>query len=1019
MAVPNQSKPKITRTHNLDRPSADIEETTVWSSGDDVEETELGIADYSTILSMLSDLSARPGAYVLREAYSNAYDATMRAVRNGAPMGPVEIELDDTDDDNSLTNKLYGTPASAKVKRLVITDHGCGMTADELKRNFLQYGGSDKRDEVDAIGSKGLGAKAPLAITESFHVTTVKDGTRTSAVISRHAGRLSTARVVQAPTTDGNGTTVTIPVSDNNILAQMNAMLTSIETAAVDIPLRINGRDVTKTLPSKVGETKAGYVYVGSLDIPAKDGTCTVRIWEPMPRVRSSWQYRGANVNLWASDTFPIIDIKAVMNYSHDNVDYMIGGCLYRNDSRWVTNPIVAVEPGWLNFTPSRDEIKKDDALIDFVDALKASWDRIDHAAALQAWWEGLPDAIAYRVPSSMLHSSTTKSSIYNVTYDVTGDDPAQVVIDYAGTTLTLDLPGIERAHKGTAMLLEPHGCGPCNMHVLTYRRKKFDGGKFKGEIQIDNSTINHSKLNEQSAEKLLNKIMEPGMSPICHIHEDDLVVAMTAPIETSTQLRELIRDIRYEFERHVKSGRLDQKNAISVVIEPCTAPDVTGCHEQARETILGIIGQVTKAGDVELVTMDELRQTARETRARTRTSTRTRNSGPKTDEVDQDALLAACTQHRWRIVPIPEPGIPEQTIIAYASSGKPSLTYGQQPSKFDYLRTNAAIQNVSGRWCNDISDVRIGHPDISDIPNCAVVFPERRDTPPDIALAWAGVIALARRHGTDIVPPNVNTILMPCDATVRKSESQAMVATGAIVLEDRRNTIKTHERSVIQTSPDVWEAKAPQTAPSKHQLGVDRHTVFGDDPVPAIRWCLLHANSNYHPNAWTDHKVLLPIELKIAADLMDRAFRCDPDLAFENPDARAATDILLELLPVDDSPYDAQYDRLWPDEGECIEARPAICPIEVAIPDLLPLAETVMRSAQMASKAMELIAGLVGHLNFSSSVIHDYNRTGFDGMAKWFGPGLIRAAQETYDELSSMPYRVMWLPSLGERHPA
>lgn len=381
--------PVISRDQN----KAGVTETAVTESlftsdSAPVEETVgMGVADgaLSILLDMLSDISANRGAYVLRETYSNALDAvratgdpSAHAIRITLPTGVV-----DADGSVGITGKLAASGAIAgadggsycgSVSPLVVEDEGCGMTPDELRGLFLQYGGSAKRGDADAIGSKGLGSKAPLAISDSFDVVTRKGGTETHAVVTRHGGN-GTARVTVCSTDLPDGTRVTVPVSDAATAGQIREAAGIISSwASPDIALYIDG------IRAK-GYDTGRYRSLGR--IAAGIGTDG----RPVSfEVMYDSQSRCSSNRTDDSSSFPPV----LLNRSgyEDSVTMVIGGFpydlpdddgsagsdgirpRYRRAAWQSAGYVVIGEPGFLNFTPSRDDIRADAASKALYDAI-------------------------------------------------------------------------------------------------------------------------------------------------------------------------------------------------------------------------------------------------------------------------------------------------------------------------------------------------------------------------------------------------------------------------------------------------------------------------------------------------------------------------------------------------------------------------------------------------------------------------------------------------------------------------
>jgi len=142
-------------------------------------------------MDVLTDLYSDPKSTVLREYSANALDAIVEAGSDK----PVVVDLP-----NSMSQNL------------VIRDEGIGLTMEQIVEVFGTYGASTKRDSNDYIGCLGLGSKSALAYTNSFVVTSIKDGVEATVQFFRDpqaAGKIN--EVYSGPTDKPNGTTVTIP----------------------------------------------------------------------------------------------------------------------------------------------------------------------------------------------------------------------------------------------------------------------------------------------------------------------------------------------------------------------------------------------------------------------------------------------------------------------------------------------------------------------------------------------------------------------------------------------------------------------------------------------------------------------------------------------------------------------------------------------------------------------------------------------------------------------------------------
>ena len=146
------------------------------------------------LMRLLSDLYSNAHAAVLREYSVNAYDSHRQA---GNPR-PVEV---------TLPTDLNPT--------LVVTDHGTGLSRDEVTSVYARYGASTKRGTNDQVGAFGLGTKSAFTLGQQFIVTAVKNGWRTVAAFGVSAAGTGTVTVLgHEQVAEANGVTVSISVDN-------------------------------------------------------------------------------------------------------------------------------------------------------------------------------------------------------------------------------------------------------------------------------------------------------------------------------------------------------------------------------------------------------------------------------------------------------------------------------------------------------------------------------------------------------------------------------------------------------------------------------------------------------------------------------------------------------------------------------------------------------------------------------------------------------------------------------------
>lgn len=170
-------------------------QTTFYTETDNIQMNIDGTA-LKHIINRLTELYKYPLEASIRELVSNAVDATVSA--NLEDVKPIQLFLDEY---NSF---------------LSVEDFGSGMSYDDLLNIYSKYGASTKRDDFSAIGSYGLGAKAPLSYTDSFTLITTKDKETVVAIVSKTDSFPQIQIISKEITENPNGTKVQISLNDND-----------------------------------------------------------------------------------------------------------------------------------------------------------------------------------------------------------------------------------------------------------------------------------------------------------------------------------------------------------------------------------------------------------------------------------------------------------------------------------------------------------------------------------------------------------------------------------------------------------------------------------------------------------------------------------------------------------------------------------------------------------------------------------------------------------------------------------
>lgn len=142
------------------------------------------------LMHTLSNLYSRPAESVWREIINNALDAHAKSRQTR----PIEITFDE--------------------KQFIVRDYGEGMNRDDIERVYRKFAASSKRESNVEIGAFGFGAKSPLAITDRFDVSTIKNGKEIKFYIEKNRRGVGIIHFESEIITDEpSGVTVTVPLS--------------------------------------------------------------------------------------------------------------------------------------------------------------------------------------------------------------------------------------------------------------------------------------------------------------------------------------------------------------------------------------------------------------------------------------------------------------------------------------------------------------------------------------------------------------------------------------------------------------------------------------------------------------------------------------------------------------------------------------------------------------------------------------------------------------------------------------
>ena len=307
----------------------ETKEATVESSMDFGDSINMGIAEDAEgikhLMSLLTNLYNDPELAVIREYYTNALDAHVEVGQTQ----PVDIYLP------TRENPLY-----------VVKDYGVGMSREDIAKIYSQYGASTKRKTNKQVGAFGLGCKSALTIATQFTLTSVKDGLKTTALISKDESGINKVDILPVRATEEpSGTTVTIPVP--NVPLFSDKVLSFFKYSNPENVL-LNGR-------------RPDNVYDDSklLDMPGVDAEVYTRKTKKL----SSWSTEQV--------TFQLVMGSVPYVITHDNIQSSLRRSGVSMDIAGSgTSVVFVIGIGKVDLTPSREGLRYTDKTKEFVDGL-------------------------------------------------------------------------------------------------------------------------------------------------------------------------------------------------------------------------------------------------------------------------------------------------------------------------------------------------------------------------------------------------------------------------------------------------------------------------------------------------------------------------------------------------------------------------------------------------------------------------------------------------------------------------
>jgi hypothetical protein len=159
------------------------------------QEIKMGIDTKSLafLQTILTDLYSDPKLAVIREYSTNAWDAQVEA---------------------GVTSPIEVTTPNSLSPYFTVKDSGIGLSVEDIRTIYSQYGASTKRMTNTQTGMLGLGCKSALTYTNQFTITAVKDGIKTAVIVSRDEDNVGAMTVVASTKVDEpNGVKISVPIN--------------------------------------------------------------------------------------------------------------------------------------------------------------------------------------------------------------------------------------------------------------------------------------------------------------------------------------------------------------------------------------------------------------------------------------------------------------------------------------------------------------------------------------------------------------------------------------------------------------------------------------------------------------------------------------------------------------------------------------------------------------------------------------------------------------------------------------
>lgn len=175
-----------------------------------------------------------------------AFELLVKDLYKDTPLSVVrEIVLNAVDATRKNGGQVSITVPSRENPMLVVQDTGIGMDENFIFQVYTSFFSSTKNNSNDETGSFGLGAKTPLAYTDTFMIQSSKDGVENTFAIFKNDKGIPCIQKLDTKASDKTGTTVSVNIKSCDIYNFHDAIV-RVVSGLDSIPELLNADDQFK-----------------------------------------------------------------------------------------------------------------------------------------------------------------------------------------------------------------------------------------------------------------------------------------------------------------------------------------------------------------------------------------------------------------------------------------------------------------------------------------------------------------------------------------------------------------------------------------------------------------------------------------------------------------------------------------------------------------------------------------------------------------------------------------------------